>query len=394
MASKRRILERVQAHLSSDEDIRAVATGRFEVRALGRKISRNGVLVGTDQRLVFFAKKLRGVDWEEFSYDALTAVEQRKDLPAHPVSFSFSDRTVTVGQSDDSGVDDLVRVMQEKLGEEDARRVLDVRAAYPGATDPRVGAFGRAKLRAFASIVPTLIGVGTIALLVYLFFATRPPSDPSATPPQATPRSQKATPPSNANTQGARKVKKADSAVSTRRPEDRNRTRRARSSRERQPTEQARPPETRQPTERARSSETRQPTERARPSEIRPESPEASPPEVRRRARKPSPRETQRADRRPTTPPVSSGPPDTELRYEVKSLGGLEYDEVVSLPESTRRKIFFDVVDYQDRTGDNFGAFAEIAHRHGLPEEAVRAIGSEGVLKSALKKWSMPSPYD
>jgi hypothetical protein len=370
MASKRWILERVQAHLSSDEDIRAVATGRFEVRALGRKISRNGVLVGTDQRLVFFAKKLRGVDWEEFSYDALTAVKQRKDLPTHPVSFSFSDRTVTVGQSDDSGVDDLVRVMQEKLGEEDAQRVLDVQAAYPGATDPRIGAFGRAKLRAFASIVPTLIGVGTIALLVYLFFATRPPSDPSATPPQAAPRSQKATKPPDTSAQGARKVRKADSDASTRRRRDPNRSEPARSARERQPTEQARPPETRQ------------------------ESPEASPPEVRRRARKPSPRETQRANRRPTTPPVSSGPPDTELRYEVKSLGGLEYDEVVSLPESTRRKIFFNVVDYQDRTGDNFGAFAEIAHRHGLPEEAVKAISSEGVLKSALKKWSMPSPYD
>ena len=372
MASKRWILERVQAHLSSDEDIRAVAAGRFEVRALGKKISRKGLLVGTDQRLVFFAKRLRGVDWEEFSYDALTAVEQRKDLPASPISFSFSEKTVTVGQAADSGVDDLLSVMQEKLGKDDAHRFLDVTTAHPGATDPRIGAFGRAKLRAFVSLAPTLIGVGTIALLVYLFFATRPPPDPSlsSTPRQATPQSQKATRTPDTGTKGSQEARETDSGVSTKSRKDRERTRRARPSRKRQPVQQVRPPEPRRP------------------------APEASPPEVRQRAQKTSPRETRQPTRRPSPPPVSSGPPDTELRYEVKSLGGLEYDEVVSLPEATRRKIFFDVVDYQDRTGDNFGAFAEIAERHGLPEEAVRAIGSEGVLKSALKKWAIPAVYD
>ncbi|NOY07324.1 MAG: hypothetical protein GXP33_00570 [Spirochaetes bacterium] len=75
-----------------------------------------------------------------------------------------------------------------------------------------------------------------------------------------------------------------------------------------------------------------------------------------------------------------------EPKYIQKKLYGWKYTEVVNIPVATRKKIFRDVVRYQDRTGDDSGADKAIAKKYGLPERAVIAISSEGVLKN----WPMP----
>lgn len=79
-------------------------------------------------------------------------------------------------------------------------------------------------------------------------------------------------------------------------------------------------------------------------------------------------------------------PKDENLQYVKKELHGWKYTEVVSIPEADRKKIFYEIVDYQDKTGDDSGANGIIEKRYGLPLKAVRAIGVEG----ALKIWPMP----
>jgi hypothetical protein len=74
------------------------------------------------------------------------------------------------------------------------------------------------------------------------------------------------------------------------------------------------------------------------------------------------------------------------LKYVEKRSKGWKYIEVVNIPKKTRKKIFYDLVIYQDKTGDGYGAYDVISKRHGLPERAVRAIAIEG----ALKGWPMP----
>ena len=75
-----------------------------------------------------------------------------------------------------------------------------------------------------------------------------------------------------------------------------------------------------------------------------------------------------------------------EFQYIEKEYGGWKYSEVVTIPEATRKKIFFDLVLYQDKTGDDYGAYNVIGKRYSIPERAVKAIAFEG----ALKKWPMP----
>ncbi len=75
-----------------------------------------------------------------------------------------------------------------------------------------------------------------------------------------------------------------------------------------------------------------------------------------------------------------------EPKYVKKELYGWKYTEVINIPEATRKKIFRDVVSYQDRTGDDRGADKVIAKKYGLPVRAISAMSSEG----ALKNWPMP----
>ena len=76
----------------------------------------------------------------------------------------------------------------------------------------------------------------------------------------------------------------------------------------------------------------------------------------------------------------------TNLKYVQKKFNIFKYEEVVSIPVHERKKIFYELIEYQDRTGDDRGAYKVIAKRYDLPERAVSAISGEG----AVKNWPMP----
>lgn len=84
----------------------------------------------------------------------------------------------------------------------------------------------------------------------------------------------------------------------------------------------------------------------------------------------------------------AGAPPRRELSYIEGKVGstGWKYTEVVGLAETERRKIFRELVLYQDRTGDDAGSHAAIAKRFGIPEKAVAAISGEGLANG----WPLP----
>ncbi len=76
----------------------------------------------------------------------------------------------------------------------------------------------------------------------------------------------------------------------------------------------------------------------------------------------------------------------TNLQYSEKTVNGTKYKELISIPESEKKKIFYELVDYQDKTGASSSAYNVLAKRYGLPLEAINAIASEGTVKF----WPMP----
>ena len=57
---------------------------------MGRDSVRNGIFIATDQRLLFYAKKLTGYDFESFPYENISSMEMGKNLMGHYISFFAS----------------------------------------------------------------------------------------------------------------------------------------------------------------------------------------------------------------------------------------------------------------------------------------------------------------
>lgn len=70
--------------------------GAYETKVMGSDTVRNGVLIATDRRVVFYAKKLRGFDLESFPFGNISSFEHGKSMMGHHVAFHASGNAVQV----------------------------------------------------------------------------------------------------------------------------------------------------------------------------------------------------------------------------------------------------------------------------------------------------------
>ena len=52
----------------------------YETKIVGNETVRSGVLLATDRRILFYAKKLGGYELESFPYKSVSSIEQSKSL--------------------------------------------------------------------------------------------------------------------------------------------------------------------------------------------------------------------------------------------------------------------------------------------------------------------------
>jgi hypothetical protein len=70
MANKDKLVSQAQPHLESGEPVVAAVMGAYEAKIVGNDTVRNGVMLATDRRIVFYAKKLGGYELESFPIQA------------------------------------------------------------------------------------------------------------------------------------------------------------------------------------------------------------------------------------------------------------------------------------------------------------------------------------
>ena len=69
-----KLLELAKAHFDADEEPLSTVQGFYDTKTSGGGRKRNGILVVTNLRMIFFAKKLGGFDFEAFSYGSLSSI--------------------------------------------------------------------------------------------------------------------------------------------------------------------------------------------------------------------------------------------------------------------------------------------------------------------------------
>lgn len=94
MAKIDKLVGLATSHLEPGETILGAVQGSYETTLLGSKSARAGVLIATDRRVVFYAKKLTGFEMESFPYRNISSFEQGKNLMGHTITFFASGNRV------------------------------------------------------------------------------------------------------------------------------------------------------------------------------------------------------------------------------------------------------------------------------------------------------------
>ncbi len=91
-----RLLKQASAHLEEAEEVLASVAGVYESELLGQDIPRNGLLVATDRRLLFYGKRFTGYDIESFPYENISSFEQGRTIYGNYLHFFASGNRVEV----------------------------------------------------------------------------------------------------------------------------------------------------------------------------------------------------------------------------------------------------------------------------------------------------------
>jgi hypothetical protein len=90
------LLREAQQHFDTQETPIATVMGAYETKIMGKDSVRNGVLVATDKRVIFYAKKMFGFDLEVFPYCNISSIEMGKGFMGHKITFFASGNRVSM----------------------------------------------------------------------------------------------------------------------------------------------------------------------------------------------------------------------------------------------------------------------------------------------------------
>lgn len=117
MANYQKSLLLVNEHLEKGEKIQASVYGAYETKIIGQDSVRNGVLVGTDRRVVFFSKKLFGYDFETFPFNKISSIEMSKGLMGHSITFFASGNKVKMKWINNDNVTEFTQYISSRIGQ-------------------------------------------------------------------------------------------------------------------------------------------------------------------------------------------------------------------------------------------------------------------------------------
>ncbi len=118
MASEQKNLSEIKKHLDGDEVIQSHILGAYVCKILGTETVRNGILVITSKRMVFFGKKLTGYDLEIFPFEKISSFSTGKELLGHKISFYATGNSVTIKWILSKNINEFISILKGKLEKE------------------------------------------------------------------------------------------------------------------------------------------------------------------------------------------------------------------------------------------------------------------------------------
>ena len=130
-----RLVELAKPHFESDEEPLSAVEGFFATKTASGGGKRTGIIVATNRRMIFYAKKMGGFDFEAFSYRDLSSITSKKTWMGHHVSFFVSGNECRMKWIQAGDVQELVDLVRERITDagpgtaSEPNRIAD--SAYP-----------------------------------------------------------------------------------------------------------------------------------------------------------------------------------------------------------------------------------------------------------------------
>ncbi|KIH69900.1 PH domain-containing protein [Salinicoccus roseus] len=121
MASKKKNLKQATKDVLKDnEEVQYVLSGAYETKSLGTDTVKNGILIATQERLVFYASRLTGYDSESFRYENISSIDSGKKMLGKTLTFYSSGNEVTVKWIQDEEYEDFINYVESKIGKQES----------------------------------------------------------------------------------------------------------------------------------------------------------------------------------------------------------------------------------------------------------------------------------
>jgi hypothetical protein len=116
MAKIDQLTEQAREHLDPGEQTEAIVFGAYEAKIMGSDSVRNGVMLATDRRVVFYAKKMGGYDLESFPYASIASFEAGKNMMGRYFKFIASGNSVHLKWIKQGDIDRFAELVRERAG--------------------------------------------------------------------------------------------------------------------------------------------------------------------------------------------------------------------------------------------------------------------------------------
>lgn len=115
-----KLLKQAQEHLKPNEEVKTYVMGAYETEIMGQDSVRNGIFIATNERIVFFAKKLTGYDLESFPLENISSMEVSKGMMGHKISFFASGNKVKMKWINKGEIQKFIDYIRENIGKKEA----------------------------------------------------------------------------------------------------------------------------------------------------------------------------------------------------------------------------------------------------------------------------------
>lgn len=110
-------LDGVKEHLEHGEEILKYLFGIYDSKMLGEKTKRNGILIATNKRVVFYGKKTFGYNLETIDYSRISSVDYSKGYVYGKIKIYTSGNDIEFETTMEIEAKEFMQIIKEKQHE-------------------------------------------------------------------------------------------------------------------------------------------------------------------------------------------------------------------------------------------------------------------------------------